>query len=165
MNVRRSIKVVLLNKDDEVALIYIDNNKIKDVNGKYHGPFWNLVGGAVEEGETSLDTAYREIFEETGISKNDVSVGQEIWHGKVTLNIKGKDMLIDQRFFIAHTNVMNFDQSHLVDDENETVKSIKWFSLNELKQLTDLVYPKKLAEYLEPVIAGDLPTNPIEIEI
>lgn len=32
----------------------------------------NLVGGRREEGESALDGAYRELFEETGITKDDI---------------------------------------------------------------------------------------------
>nr|WP_239588212.1 NUDIX hydrolase [Gracilibacillus alcaliphilus] len=34
----------------------------------------NLVGGKIEIGETGIESAYRELFEETGISKEDVNL-------------------------------------------------------------------------------------------
>lgn len=35
---------------------------------------YNLVGGKIEEGEESLDAAYRELEEETGIKKADIKL-------------------------------------------------------------------------------------------
>ena len=35
---------------------------------------YNFVGGKVEDGETNDDAAYRELFEETGISRNDIEL-------------------------------------------------------------------------------------------
>ena len=35
---------------------------------------YNFVGGKVENGETNDDAAYRELFEETGISHNDIEL-------------------------------------------------------------------------------------------
>ena len=35
---------------------------------------YNFVGGKVEEGETNGDAAYRELFEETGISKENIEL-------------------------------------------------------------------------------------------
>ena len=35
---------------------------------------YNFVGGKIEEGETNEEAAYRELFEETGISRNDIEL-------------------------------------------------------------------------------------------
>jgi len=35
---------------------------------------YNFVGGKVEENESNDDAAYRELFEETGISRNDIEL-------------------------------------------------------------------------------------------
>jgi 8-oxo-dGTP diphosphatase len=43
----------------------------KRLNNPYKG-LSNLVGGKIEAGETGIEAAYRELIEETGISKEDV---------------------------------------------------------------------------------------------
>lgn len=43
----------------------------KRMNDPYEGRF-NFVGGKIESGESSKDAAYRELYEETGIGKDDV---------------------------------------------------------------------------------------------
>lgn len=35
---------------------------------------YNLVGGKIEPGEDGLDAAYRELFEETGITRQDITL-------------------------------------------------------------------------------------------
>jgi 8-oxo-dGTP diphosphatase len=42
---------------------------------------YNLVGGKVENGETNDEAAYRELFEETGISKDDIELDHfaDVW--------------------------------------------------------------------------------------
>ena len=35
---------------------------------------YNLVGGKIEDGETGFEAAYRELYEETGISKPDIKL-------------------------------------------------------------------------------------------
>lgn len=59
--------IVIFNKDLDKALFCI---RAKD---PYKG-MYNFVGGKVEEGEESLHAAYRELFEETGISSNDIEL-------------------------------------------------------------------------------------------
>ena len=45
----------------------------KRLKEPYEGKF-NLVGGKIEPGEDHFDAAYRELFEETGISRSDVTL-------------------------------------------------------------------------------------------
>ena len=55
----------------------------------YKGKF-NLVGGKVEEGETELDAAYRELKEETGITNQDIKLTN-----LMNLNYKMQDMELE----------------------------------------------------------------------
>lgn len=45
----------------------------KRLKDPYEGKY-NLVGGKIEPGEDHFDAAYRELFEETGISRSDVTL-------------------------------------------------------------------------------------------
>lgn len=81
------------------------------------------------------------------------------------LQIAGNETLIDQRFFVASTTIENLDLSHLTEDEKGRIKIAKWFSLDDIKNSKEIIYPKKLAEYLEPILDGDIPKNSIRIEL
>lgn len=59
--------IVVFNKDLSNCLFCI---RAKE---PYKG-MYNFVGGKVEEGESNYDAAYRELFEETGISNNDIKL-------------------------------------------------------------------------------------------
>ena len=59
--------IVVFNKDLSKGLFCIRAKE--PYKGKY-----NFVGGKVEEGESNDEAAYRELFEETGISKNDIEL-------------------------------------------------------------------------------------------
>lgn len=59
--------IVVFNKDLSDCLFCI---RAKE---PYKG-MYNFVGGKVEEGESNDDAAYRELFEETGISNNDIKL-------------------------------------------------------------------------------------------
>ena len=59
--------IVVFNKNLDKGLFCI---RAKE---PYKG-LYNFVGGKVEENESNEDAAYRELFEETGISSNDVEL-------------------------------------------------------------------------------------------
>lgn len=58
-----------------VIMVYHHNQDkllmCKRVKEPYKG-LYNLVGGKIEPGETGIDSAYRELREETGISREDI---------------------------------------------------------------------------------------------
>jgi len=60
-----------------VIMVYDANEEnllmCKRAKNPYKG-LYSLVGGKVEENEDDLTSAYRELFEETGISNNDISL-------------------------------------------------------------------------------------------
>lgn len=59
--------IVVFNKDLDKVLFCIRSKE------PYKG-MYNFVGGKVEEGETNDNAAYRELFEETGITKKDIEL-------------------------------------------------------------------------------------------
>lgn len=61
---KMNVIIVYNNQEDKILMCL----RKKD---PYKGLF-NLVGGKVEPGESSLDSAYRELEEETGIRKEDI---------------------------------------------------------------------------------------------
>ena len=63
-------------------------------DGKYHGKFWFTVGGKIESGETIIQAAIRELYEETGLEHKDVEFGPVVWFGEVELVLSGVLTLI-----------------------------------------------------------------------
>ena len=67
MNLRKlNLIVVFNNKLDEVLFCIRAKEPYKGLH--------NFVGGKVEKGESNDDAAYRELFEETGISRKDIEL-------------------------------------------------------------------------------------------
>jgi 8-oxo-dGTP diphosphatase len=68
--------IIILNKEKNKILFCKRNCE------PYLGLF-NFVGGKIEEGEESLEAAYRELWEETGITQEDTTLlpfMDYIWH-------------------------------------------------------------------------------------
>ena len=77
---------------------------------------YNFVGGKVEENESSDDAAYRELFEETGISTKDIEL----------------DHFMDLNYFKYENNLQVYYGilKHKVDLVEEKNK-LEWVTINE----------------------------------
>lgn len=101
--------IVVFNKNLEKALFCI---RAKE---PYKG-LYNFVGGKVEEGESNDDAAYRELFEETGISKSDIIL----------------DHFMDLNYFKYGNNIQVYygileRKVNLVEEKNK----LEWVTLSE----------------------------------
>ena len=77
---------------------------------------YNFVGGKVEENESNDDAAYRELFEETGISSNDIEL----------------DHFMDLNYFKYENNIQVYygilkHKVNLVEEKNK----LEWVNINE----------------------------------
>ena len=77
---------------------------------------YNFVGGKVEENERNDEAAYRELFEETGISSNDIEL----------------DHFMDLNYFKYENNLQVYygilkNEVTLVEEKNK----LEWVTINE----------------------------------
>ena len=107
----------------ELNLIVVFNANLEEVlfciraKEPYKG-LYNFVGGKVEEDETNDEAAYRELFEETGISHNDIEL----------------DHFMDLNYFKYENNLQVYygilkHEVNLVEEKNK----LEWVTIdNEL---------------------------------
>ena len=164
-NARESIKIVLLNNKKELLLLLTDDSSIKTGEGRYNGRFYQLVGGKMEEGESVLEAARRELFEETGLTSKDVHFGNVIWKGKLDLNIHGELTHINQRFILARTNKLSVTLKNLTNEEKKTCQELRWMNLDEIKNSDTNICPRRLPVYLKDVLEGNIPVDPIFVDL
>ncbi len=102
-----------------VILVYNrDGNRIlmcKREKEPYKGKF-NLVGGKVEENESELEAAYRELEEETGIITNDIKLTH-------MMNFQYKILDMELEVFVGKLN----KEVDLVEEVNK----LYWIDKNE----------------------------------
>lgn len=101
--------IVVFNKDLTKVLFCI---RAKE---PYKG-LYNFVGGKVEANESNDEAAYRELFEETGISSNDIEL----------------DHFMDLNYFKYENNLQVYygilkNEVTLVEEKNK----LEWVTINE----------------------------------
>ena len=165
MDIRNSIKIVLLNQSNQLLLIGIDDKNITESSGKYNGKFWQLIGGKIEENETLEQAMQRELFEETSLTEKEVTFGPIIWHGALDLIMHGVPTHITQKFILAKTEAKSVGLSHLTAEEKSVVKELRWFSIDEIENSDEIIYPALLPKYLRPILDGNIPEKSIEIDL
>ncbi|MCA9507024.1 MAG: NUDIX domain-containing protein [Myxococcales bacterium] len=162
--VRKSIRAILLNQSGEVLLLKADDPYTTTAEGHHRGPFWFLVGGKIEQGESEEQACLREIFEETGISSEMVKLGPVVWKSEISLVLNGTLTKIKQRFMITRTTSKTISLSHLSAQEKKVIKDARWFSLNALQNCEELIYPLGLRASMNDIFQGNYPIEPVEIE-
>ncbi len=138
---RNGVGIVVLNNDNKVFIAKrIDNPK----------NFWQMPQGGVDEGENLLEAAFRELKEETSITK--VKLIQEI-EGTITYELpshllgkiwKGKYKGQKQKWFLMR--YLGLDRDINIKTINPEFIEWKWI---ELEKITDLVVDFKLHVYKE----------------
>lgn len=133
--------------------------------GKYHGKFWFTVGGEIEKGETLEEAAVRELYEETGLKRSDVTFGPLVWYGEFELVVSGRLSLLKQQFIVAKTTESKVDLTNLTRAEKAVIKKLEWFSYEKIKNSPEIIYPILLPKYLPDILDGKYPKEPLEIDL
>ena len=147
---RIGVGIVVLNKNNKIFVAKrIDNPK----------DFWQMPQGGVDQNESYLDAAYRELYEETNIKEIELIKEVEefttyelpdhllgiIWKGK----FKGQK----QKWFIVRF-VGNEDEINIKTKKPEFL-DWKWIDVNEItKKVVDFKYEvyKKVKKEVEKIL-------------
>ncbi|WP_433057411.1 NUDIX hydrolase [Dactylosporangium sp. CS-033363] len=144
---RRAARVLLLDPSGRVLLL-----RGCDPARPEHR-YWFTVGGGLEPGESLIDAAVREVYEETGLRITRADLVGPVRTDQVQFPFDGRWYSQEQSFFVVRSDAFTADLSHLDDYEITSVDATRWWSAEELDATPDRFYPADLALLVREVAA------------
>ncbi|HEX8597449.1 MAG TPA: NUDIX domain-containing protein [Chloroflexia bacterium] len=162
MRVRKSARLVLLDKQDRVLMFKYEDKVPLDPEHPIT-LYWATLGGGLEGDETFEQAAMRELWEETGIT--EAAIGPCLWTRERKFVIHGEDVLSQERYFLVRVPGDEISLDNLFENERLTYRDHRWWSTGEMRRSGDVFLPLGLADLLEPVLTGQLPPEPFQIDV
>jgi hypothetical protein len=95
-----------------------------------------------------------------------VKIGPCVWTRRHFLPRTASQSLdLRERFFVARVVDTSVETAGFTRAEADSVSESRWMTPEEIAGLRDIVAPRRLAELLPPILAGDYPIPPIDVGI
>jgi 8-oxo-dGTP pyrophosphatase MutT (NUDIX family) len=150
---RHAARVVLIDAADRVLLL-----KWRLESGDH---IWITPGGGLAAGEHHGEAALRELAEEVGL--REVALGPCVWLREHIINWNGRAYRQRERFYLVSVGRHEVDRSGNDDNELRVLEEFRWWTLPELEASTELFAPTRIALFLAPLLAGEIPSHPIDV--
>jgi 8-oxo-dGTP pyrophosphatase MutT (NUDIX family) len=141
---RTAARILLLDKKDRVLLFHGHDNGQS---------YWFTVGGGVERGEDIRVAALRELLEETGLDLPDEQLIGPVWRRRAAFSFDGRSYDAEEWFFLARTTVTEIDTVGFTQIELDTIDEHRWWSAEDLRATSDVIYPVQLADLLPGLLS------------
>jgi 8-oxo-dGTP pyrophosphatase MutT (NUDIX family) len=139
LRIRRAARVIVLDPASRALMFRYD------VPGRQ--PFWVTAGGECEVGESFADAARRELLEETGIIADPGGEIARLIPEFVT--VEGEPVQADERFFLIRVAEARIDTTGHTALEQALMTQHRWFTLEELADWPEAVFPAELAAMIQ----------------
>ena len=158
--VRRSaVRLVVIEAGGRVLLFQIREPKHPE-----QGTVWELPGGGIDPGEDYVQTALRELVEETGLVVDPGDVGPPSWRRRVTFKHAGARRVQDEVVVAVRLRdrAPAVEEAQQLPDELDTYLGAWWWSVEEVEASHERFFPGRLPSLLRRFLAGEEIQEPFE---
>jgi 8-oxo-dGTP pyrophosphatase MutT (NUDIX family) len=152
--IRRAVRVLVIDEDGRTLLTEFGD----DASGRR---WWAPPGGGMEEGEDDLACARRECFEELG--RDDLLVGECIGRRGGTFPVDGGWLTQHERWYVSRCAHFEVADDVVAGVRSEGIRSVRWWSSEELRTARIDTTPRDLADLLDDVVAGRSPMEDTDL--
>ncbi|MFC7244043.1 NUDIX hydrolase [Catellatospora aurea] len=145
---RRAGRVLLVDAAGRLLLFRGSDPRHPDVH------YWFTPGGGLDDGETTAQAAARELYEETGLAVPSAELGPVVHSEIAEFSFDGVAYRQEQDFYLVRVPQWRVDTSGFDEVEQQWVHAHHWWSLPELRETAEVLYPADLVAVLDGAGVG-----------
>ena len=123
--------------------------------------FWFMPGGGIEPGETPVEACRRELSEEIGVA--DAEIGPLVGTCDGPFHLFRTSRFSHERYFVVRLPDDRIDTARLAETEDNPVRGVRWWTLQELDRTGERIEPKGLADLARQILKGSIPSIPVAL--
>jgi 8-oxo-dGTP pyrophosphatase MutT (NUDIX family) len=143
---RRAARVLLVDGADRLLLFRGGDPANPDA-----GTWWFTPGGGLDPGESLVEGAQRELFEETGLRCEAAELGEPVHDEHSVFEFAGMILSQHSTFFVLRVDGHDVDTSGFEELEASSIVEHRWWPREDLRRTKDVVYPAGLADLLDRI--------------
>jgi 8-oxo-dGTP pyrophosphatase MutT (NUDIX family) len=154
---RHAARALVIDSRDRVLLFRVSA-------GHSEGPAELCItpGGGLESGDSFEQAALRELWEETGL--DGVTLGPCVWARPDVFYKEGRRHGGIERIFLVRTPQIEITIAPFDPAKRGRIYEHRWWSSDEVRahESEEAFAPRRLGELLPDIIAGNIPSSPID---